>query len=129
MKERAAELSRDRRRGGADEDGEMDALAKIAEMRGPERTMATRILAIIRKNAPHLVPKTWYGLPACAKRNGNVVCHFQSAEKFKMRYSTLGFSDKSWPDEGEMWPVAFAIRSLNEAVDAQITALIRKAVG
>lgn len=129
MKERAAELGRGRRRGGEDEDGERDVLAKIAEMREPERTMATRVHAIIRENAPHLVPRTWYGMPAYANREGNVVCHFQSAEKFKMRYSTLGFSDKSGLDEGEMWPVAFAVRSLNKAVEAQITALIRKASG
>jgi uncharacterized protein YdhG (YjbR/CyaY superfamily) len=123
MKERVKEL-----KAAADEaDGESAVLAKIAEMPGPDRAMAKRLHAIIKASAPALSPRTWYGMPAYAK-DGNVVCHFQSAQKFKMRYATLGFSDKANLDEGAVWPVAFALTELTAAEEARIGALVKKAV-
>src|SRR2546422_7774775 len=108
-------------------DGESDVLAKIAEMREPDRAMAKRLHAIIKANAPALSPRTWYGMPAYAK-DGNVVCFFQSAQKFKSRYATLGFSDKANLDEGAMWPTGFALKELTAAEEAKIGALVKKAV-
>jgi uncharacterized protein YdhG (YjbR/CyaY superfamily) len=107
MRERAEELKAVARRGGRANkvDGDNDVLAKIAEMQAPDRAMAERLHAIIKTNAPDLAPRTWYGMPAYAK-DGNVVCFFQSAQKFKARYATLGFSDKAKLDEGHMWPIA-----------------------
>src|SRR3954467_9525962 len=102
MKERAQELKAAARAGGVD--GESDVLAKIAEMAEPDRAMAERLHAIIKASAPSLSPRTWYGMPAYAK-DGDVVCFFQPAQKFKTRYATLGFSDKAHLDEGSMWPV------------------------
>jgi uncharacterized protein YdhG (YjbR/CyaY superfamily) len=129
MKERARELKAAERRGPrADKsDGESDVLAKIAEMPGPDRAMAERLHAIIKASAPALSPRTWYGMPAYAK-DGNVVCFFQSAQKFKTRYATLGFSDKANLDEGALWPVAFALKALTAAEEAKIGALVKKAV-
>jgi uncharacterized protein YdhG (YjbR/CyaY superfamily) len=129
MRERAQELKAEARRGpGADKaDGESAALAKIAEMRGPDRAMATRLHAIITASAPALSPKTWYGMPAYAK-DGKVVCFFQSAEKFKSRYATFGFSDEANLDEGAMWPTSFALKELTAAEEARIGALVKKAV-
>ena len=129
MKERAQELKADARRGPrADKaDGESAVLAKIAEMPEPDRAMAERLHAIIKASAPALSPKTWYGMPAYAK-DGNVVCFFQSAQKFKTRYATLGFSDKANLDEGAMWPTAFALKELTAADEARIGALVKKAV-
>src|ERR671927_1682225 len=110
MRERAQELKAAARRGPrADKaDGESDVLAKIAEMPEADRAMAERLHALIKASAPALSPKTWYGMPAYAK-DGKVVCFFQSAQKFKSRYATLGFSDKAKLDEGHMWPTAFAL--------------------
>jgi len=123
MKERAKELKM-----AADKaDGESAVLAKIDEMPEPDRTMAKRIHAIIKASAPVLTPRLWYGMPAYAK-DGNVVCHFQDAQKFKTRYATLGFSDKAHLDEGTMWPVAYALKELTAADEARITALVKKAV-
>ena len=102
-------------------------LAKIAEMPEPDRAMAERLHAIIKASAPALSPRTWYGMPAYA-RDGNVVCFFQSGQKFKTRYATLGFSDKANLDEGAMWPTAFALTELTAAVEAKIGALVRRAV-
>jgi uncharacterized protein YdhG (YjbR/CyaY superfamily) len=102
-------------------------LAAIAAMSPPDRAMAQRVHAIIKANAPELSPKTWYGMPAYAK-DGNVVCFFQSADKFKARYATLGFSDKANLDEGAMWPAAFALKELTAAEEARIAALVKKAV-
>jgi uncharacterized protein YdhG (YjbR/CyaY superfamily) len=107
-------------------DGESDALAKIAEMPEPDRAMAERLHAIIKASAPALSPRTWYGMPAYAK-DGNVVCFFQSAQKFKTRYATFGFSDKANLDEGAMWPTAFALKELTAAEEARIGALVEKA--
>jgi uncharacterized protein YdhG (YjbR/CyaY superfamily) len=109
-------------------DGEQDLLAKIAEMREPDRTMAKRIHAVIKEAAPELALTTWYGMPAYAS-DGKIVCHFQPAQKFKTRYATLGFSDKAKLDEGGLWPVAFALEKLTAAEEAKIGALVKKAVG
>jgi uncharacterized protein YdhG (YjbR/CyaY superfamily) len=129
MKERAAELKAEARRGAAGDkpDGESDVLAKIAEMQGAERAMAERIHAIVRASAPMLTPRTWYGMPAYA-RDGKVVCFFQSAQKFKSRYATLGFSDEANLDEGAMWPATYALKELTAAEEARIAALVKKAV-
>lgn len=127
MKERAAELKAEARASKNKAEGESDLLAKIAEMREPERAMAMRLHEIIKANAPCLSPKTWYGMPAYA-RDGNVVCFFQSAQKFKTRYATLGFSDKANLDEGAMWPVGFALKELTADDEERIGALVRKAV-
>src|SRR5881396_698637 len=108
-------------------DGESAVLAKIAEMRSPDRAMAKRLHAIIKASAPALSPRTWYGMPAYAK-DGDVVCFFQSAQKFKARYATSGFSDKANLDEGAMWPTSFALKELTTAEEARIGALVKKAV-
>src|SRR5437762_632712 len=130
MKERAQELKAEARRGlrAKKADGEEDVLATIAEMPKPDRAMAERLHAIIKASAPALSPRTWYGMPAYAK-DGNVVCFFQSAQKFKSRYATFGFSDKANLDDGNMWPVAFALKELTAADEARIAALVKKAVG
>ena len=129
MKERAQELKAGARRGprAGKEDGESDVLAKIAEMPEPDRAMATRLHAIIKASAPALSPRTWYGMPAYAK-DGKVVCFFQSAQKFKTRYATLGFMHEANLDEGAMWPTAFALTKLTAAEEARIGALVKKAV-
>jgi uncharacterized protein YdhG (YjbR/CyaY superfamily) len=122
MKERQKEL---RAKKG---DGEKDLLAKIAEMRQPDRAMAERLHAIVRASAPDLEPKTWYGMPAYAK-DGKVVCFFQSASKFNARYATFGFNDTAALDDGAMWPTSFALKELTPAEEARIGALVKKAVG
>ena len=129
MRERVLELKAEARRGPRPKkaDGEGDVLAKIAEMPEPDRAMAERLHAIIKASAPALSPRTWYGMPAYAK-DGNVVCFFQSAHKFKARYATLGFSDKANLDEGTVWPVAFALKELTAADEARIAALVKHAV-
>jgi len=108
-------------------DGESAVLAKIAEMREPDRAMGKRLHAIIKASGPVLSPRTWYGMPAYAK-DGEVVCFFQPAQKFKTRYATLGFSDAANLDEGTMWPVAFALKELTATEEARIGALVKKAV-
>ena len=127
MKERAQELKAEARAKKDRAEGESAVLAKIAEMQEPDRAMAERLHAIIKASAPALSPRTWYGMPAYAK-NGKVVCHFQSAAKFKTRYATLGFSDAANLDEGAMWPTAFALKELSTAEEARIGALVKKAV-
>jgi hypothetical protein len=127
MKERAQELKAAARRGKGKADGESDVLAKIAEMPEPDRAMAERLHAIIKASAPDLSPRTWYGMPAYAK-DGSVVCFFQSAQKFKARYATLGFSDKAGLDDGAMWPTSCALKELGAAEEAQIVALVQQAV-
>lgn len=123
MRERARELKAEARR----EDGEQDLLAKIAEMPKPDRVIAERLHAIVKATAPDLAPKTWYGMPAYA-RDGKVVCFFQSAGKFKSRYASFGFTDEARLDDGVMWPTYFALKELDAAVEAKITALVKKAV-
>jgi uncharacterized protein YdhG (YjbR/CyaY superfamily) len=108
-------------------EGESAVLAKIAEMREPDRAMAKRIHSIIMESAPGLTPRLWYGMPAYAK-DDKVVCHFQPAAKFKTRYATFGFSDKANLDEGSMWPNAYALKGLMAAEEAKIAALVKKAV-
>ena len=129
MRERAQELKAPTRRGprAGKANGESDVLAKIAEMPESDRAMAERLHAIVKASAPALSPKTWYGMPAYAKE-GNVVCFFQSAQKFKTRYATLGFSEKANLDEGAMWPVAFALNELTAAEEARIGGLVKQAV-
>jgi len=123
MKERAQELKAEARK----EDGERALLAKIAEMPEPDRALAERLHAIVKASAPSLSPKTWYGMPAYAK-DEKVVCFFQSADKFKSRYATFGFSDKANLDEGAMWPTSFALTELTAADEARISALVKKAL-
>ena len=129
MKERAQELKTAARRGPrADEvDGESAVLTKIAELPQPDRAMAERLHAIIKANGPALSPKTWYGMPAYAK-GGNVVCFFQSAQKFKTRYATLGFSDKANLDEGAMWPIEFALTAWTGIEEKRISELVKRAI-
>ncbi len=129
MKERTQELkAAGRRSPGADKaDGESDVLAKIAEMPQPDRGMAERLHAVIKASAPTLVPRTWYGMPAYA-RDGRVVCFFQAASKFKVRYATFGFQPDANLDDGCMWPTAFALTELTAADEARIGALVTKAV-
>jgi uncharacterized protein YdhG (YjbR/CyaY superfamily) len=129
MKERAQELKAAARRGpGATKaDGESAVLAKIAEMPEPDRAIGERLHAVIKASAPALWPRLWYGMPAYAK-DGKVVCFFQSAQKFKTRYATFGFSDEANLDKGAMWPTAFALTELTAADEARIGALVKKAV-
>lgn len=129
MKERANELKASARRGSraAKADGDSEVRAKIAEMPEADRVLAERIHAIVKSSAPALSPKLWYGMPAYA-RDGKVVCFFQSAQKFKTRYATLGFSDQAKLDDGTMWPAAYALTELSADDEARIGALIERAV-
>ena len=127
MKERAQELKAARGKKGK-ADGESAVLAKIAEMPEPDRTVAERLHAIVLASAPALAPKTWYGMPAYAK-DGKVICFFQSAGKFNTRYATFGFQHDAKLDEGDMWPVTFALLKLTDADEARIAALVKRAVG
>jgi uncharacterized protein YdhG (YjbR/CyaY superfamily) len=129
MKERAKELKAEARQDKKRAEGESALLAKIAEMHQPDRAMAQRLHEIVEASAPALWPKTWYGMPAYADREGKVVCYFQGAEKFGSRYATLGFSDKADLDEGAMWPTSFALKELTAAEEAKIGALVKRAVG
>jgi uncharacterized protein YdhG (YjbR/CyaY superfamily) len=121
------ELIKERKASGNKAEAEADCLAKIAEMAPSDRKMAERLHQLIASNAPQLAPKTWYGMPAYAK-DGNVVCFFQSAGKFKARYATLGFTDKANLDDGEMWPTYYAIKTLTPADEAKIARLLKRAV-
>ena len=130
MKERSREVRTSTRRGSAKATAagqEAEALAKIAEMPEPDRVMAERLHAIVKASAPALEPRTWYGMPAYAM-DGKVVCFFQSAQKFKSRYATFGFSDRANLDEGAMWPTAFALKELTAAEEERISALVKEAV-
>lgn len=124
MRERAQEL----KASAKEVEGEKAVLAKIAEMPEPDRAMAERLHAIIKASAPALTPRLWYGMPAYANKAGKVVCFFQGAHKFNTRYATLGFTDAANLDEGTMWPVAFALKELTAGEEAQIRALMQKAV-
>jgi uncharacterized protein YdhG (YjbR/CyaY superfamily) len=129
MKEHAGELKRSSRRDPKDAraEGERDVLDKIAEMSATDRAIAEQVHAIITENAPDLAPRTWYGMPAYAKE-GKVICFVQPADKFKARYSTLGFNDAATLDEGSMWPTSWALTELTAANAAKIVALVKKAV-
>ena len=120
MKDRIKEL-----KGGGE--GEEAVLARIASMPEPDRTMGQRVHSIITSTAPQLSPRLWYGMPAYSK-DGNVLCWFQDAKKFKSRYATLGFSDKASLDDGPVWPVAFALKDLTAAGETQIRKLVKKAL-
>jgi uncharacterized protein YdhG (YjbR/CyaY superfamily) len=126
MRERAKEVKAERRKAKAGEDGQADVLAKIAEMPGPDRALAERIHAIVTDHAPDLAPKTWYGMPAYA-RDGNVICFFTPAAKFKSRYATFGFNDRAKLDEGSMWPTSWALTKLTPADEKRIAELVKKA--
>ena len=128
MQERARERKAEASRGKDHADGKREVLAKIAEMAAPDRALAEQLHSIIKARAPGLVPRTWYGMPAYAK-DGDVLCFFQAAGKFKSRYATLGFSDKAKLDDGALWPTAFALDEWTPAVEARIVALLMKAVG
>jgi uncharacterized protein YdhG (YjbR/CyaY superfamily) len=124
MRERAKELKAAKGK----EEAERAVLAKIAEMPKADRVMAERIHAIVKANAPDLSPRTWYGMPAYANEDGNVVCFFQNADKFKARYATLGFNDRANLDQGNMWPTSFALTKLTAAEEKKIGNLVKKAV-
>ena len=128
MRERAKELKAEARASKNKAEGESAALAVIAAMPEPDRTMAKRLHAIVKASAPALSPKTWYGMPAYANEDGKIVCFFTPASKFKSRYATLGFNDDANLDEGAMWPTAFALTKLTAADEAKISALVKKAV-
>jgi uncharacterized protein YdhG (YjbR/CyaY superfamily) len=129
MKERAKELKAEARQNKKRAEGESALLVKIAEMQQPDRAMAQRLHEIVEASAPALWPKTWYGMPAYADKNGKVVCFFQGAEKFGARYATLGFGDAANLDEGAMWPTSFALKELSAAEEAKIGALVKRAAG
>jgi uncharacterized protein YdhG (YjbR/CyaY superfamily) len=128
MRERAQELKAQGRSGQKKADNERAVLDAIAEMPDADRTLAERIHALVTANAPDLLPKTWYGMPAYANANGKVVCFFQCAAKFDARYSTLGFNDAATLDDGPMWPVTFAIAEWTPAVEKKVVALVEAAV-
>jgi uncharacterized protein YdhG (YjbR/CyaY superfamily) len=128
MKARAQELKAEARADKNKAEGENAVLAAIAAMQEPDRSMAKRLHAIIKTSAPALSPKTWYGMPAYADKDGKVVCFFQSAQKFNARYATFGFNDTANLDEGAMWPTAFALKELTAAEETRISALVKKAV-
>jgi uncharacterized protein YdhG (YjbR/CyaY superfamily) len=123
MKERARELKAQKSKA----DGEADVLAKIAQMKGSDRTMAKRIHEIVTENAPDLTPRTWYGMPAYGNQDGKVVCFFRDAKKFKDRYATFGFNDSAKLDRGAMWPTSFALKELTAAEEKQIAGLVKRA--
>ena len=127
MKEHAKELKAAAKRGAAKEEGEADVLAKIAEMPKADRAIAERIHEVVKATAPDLMPRTWYGMPAYAK-DGNIVCFFQPADKFKARYATFGFNDAATLDEGAMWPTSWALTKLTTADEKKIGELVKKAV-
>ena len=127
MKARAAELRAEGKKGAKQADGLQAVLEAIAGMTPEDRALAERVHVTVTAAAPELLPKTWYGMPAYA-RDGKVVCFFQSAQKFKARYATFGFSDKANLDDGAMWPTAFALKGLTTAAEARIAALVKKAV-
>jgi uncharacterized protein YdhG (YjbR/CyaY superfamily) len=122
------ETLKERKTAVSKEEAETAALNAIAAMPEPDRSMAKRIHAIIKENAPTLSPKTWYGMPAYANDDGKIICFFQTGQKFKARYSTFGFNDSAQLDEGTMWPVAYALKELTAADEAKIAALVKKAV-
>jgi len=128
MKERAKELKAEARASKDKAEGESAVLAAIAAMPESDRVMAERLHAIIKASAPDLSPKTWYGMPAYANKDGKVVCFFQAADKFKARYPTFGFNDTANLDEGTMWPTSWALTKVTAAEEAKISALVKKAV-
>ena len=128
MRERAKEMKAEARMSKNKEEGEKVALATIAKMPEPDRTMAKKIHEIVKANAPALMAKTWYGMPAYADADGKVVCFFKAASKYSTRYAILGFNDGAKLDDGNMWADSYAVAKLTSAEEAKITALVRKAV-
>jgi uncharacterized protein YdhG (YjbR/CyaY superfamily) len=128
VKERAKELKAEARESKNKADGENAVLAAIAAMQEPDRSMAARLHEIIKTSAPTLLPKTWYGMPAYANTDGNVICFFQNAQKFNSRYATLGFSDKANLDDSAMWATSYALKALTSTEEARIVTLLKKAV-
>ena len=128
MKERAKELKAEARIRKNQAEGENAALAAISAMEEPDRTMATRLHEIVKASAPTLFAKTWYGMPAYANKDGDVICFFQCAQKFNARYATVGFSDKANLDDGSMWPTYFALKELTAVEEAKIVMLVKQAV-
>jgi uncharacterized protein YdhG (YjbR/CyaY superfamily) len=127
-KARVQELKAEARANKSREEGEKAVRDALAKLREPDRTLGKQLDALIQANAPDLTPKTWYGMPAYADKDGKVVCFFQPAQKFNTRYSTLGFNDSANLDDGNMWPVAFALTELTFADESKISALVKKAV-
>ena len=128
MKERAKEAKAEAKANKNKEDGLKDLLAKIAEMPDSDRAMAERIHAIVTETAPDLMPKTWYGQPAYANKDGKIICFFQAAQKFNTRYATFGFNEDAHLDDDSMWATAFALKKLTAADEKKIAALVKKAV-
>ncbi len=128
MKERARELKAEARAGRDKAGAERAVLARIAEMPQPDRALGERLHAIVRSTAPDLAPRLWYGMPAYANRRGKVVCFLQPATKFQTRYASIAFTDEANLDEGNMWPVAFAMKWLTAAEEARITSLVKNAI-
>lgn len=125
MKERIREL----KAGKSRMEGEADLLAKVESMLEPDRAMAKRLHAIVTSVAPGLMPKTWYGMPAYANKDGKIICFFRDAKKFGDRYATFGFNDAAMLDDGTMWPTSYALKSLGDAEEKKIRALVKKAIG
>ncbi len=123
------ETIKERKAAASKEEAEQAVLEKIAEMKGSDQSMAKRIHEIVKANAPALMPKTWYGMPAYAKADGTVICFFQAASKFNVRYATFGFQPDAKLDEGAMWATSFALKELTAAEEARIVALVKKAAG
>ena len=121
------ETLKERKAAASKEDAEKAVLEKIAEMKGSDHTMAKRIHAIIKESAPVLLAKTWYGMPAYANADGKVICFFQAASKFNVRYATFGFQPDAKLDDGNMWATSFALKELTAAEEARIVALVKKA--
>lgn len=128
MKERAQEQKAEARENKSRAEGEQDVQAKIAEMTAADRALAERLHAIIKASAPILTPRTWYGMPAYANKEGKIVCFFQAAQKFNTRYATLGFNDSANLDEGDMWPTAFALKEMTTDLEVKIGELVKKAI-
>ncbi|MAT41421.1 MAG: hypothetical protein CL609_03695 [Anaerolineaceae bacterium] len=128
MKERAKELKAEARAKKNRAAGEKDLLEKIAEMPEPDHTMASQLHEIITTTAPDLMPKTWYGMPAYANKDGKIICFYQSADKFNTRYATFGFQQDANLDDGDMWPTSFALKKLTPTIEAKIKTLVKKAV-
>ncbi|HEY5453875.1 MAG TPA: hypothetical protein VIJ96_00235 [Acidothermaceae bacterium] len=128
MKERAADLRSEGKQGAKKADGLQDLLAKIAEMAPNDRALAERVHVTVTKNAPELSPKTWYGMPAYANADGKVVVFFQDAGKFKYRYSTLGFQEAANLDDGDLWPVSYALTKWTPVVEKKMAALVKAAI-
>src|SRR3954469_8114724 len=128
MKERAEELRAEGKKGAKKADGLQQLLDKVAEMSPEDRALAERVHVTVTKTAPNLLPKTWYGMPSYANDDGKVVVFFQDSGKFGYRYSTLGFQDAANLDDGDMWPVSFALRGWSPAVERKVIELVKAAI-